>query len=301
MSHTKNIASTGNWKVGVAALSVCLLLASGLAAQEDRDRGNQPPAAQRHEDAYGGVPESLTLPVGTTIAGELSQYLSSHDNRPGDQFTITLDQPIIVNGFVVARTGQVAYGQVTVARKGGSGKGPSELGIELTELMLVDGQQVPVTTQLVDSVGPSNAGRNVATVATTTILGAVIGGIAGDGTGAAIGAGAGAVAGAIAVSHSPGTPAVMAPESLVTFRLGAPVTFSTERSERAFLPVSPRDYGNGAQAARYSRPGPPRPYVRPYPPYSYPYAYGYPYPYYYGPSIAIVGRFGGPRGFRGRR
>ena len=238
----------------------------------------------------------------TTIAGELSQYLSSHDSKPGDQFTITLDQPIVVNGFVVARRGQVAYGQVTVARKGGSGKGPSELGIELTELILVDGQQVPVTTQLVDSVGGSNAGRNVATVATTTILGAVIGGIAGEGTGAAIGAGAGVAAGAIIVSHSSGSPAVITPESLVTFRLGAPVTISTERSERAFLPVSPQDYGNGAITARYSRPAP-GPYTRPYSPYPYPYPYAYPYPYYYGPSIAIVGRFGGPRrGFgRGRR
>ena len=299
MSHTKNVASTSNWKIGSVVLSVCLLFASSLAAQENRDRGNQPPASQRHEDAYGGVPDSLTLPVGTTIAGELSQYLSSHDNKPGDQFTITLDQPIVVNGFVVARRGQVAYGQVTVARKGGTGKGPSELGIELTELILVDGQQVPVTTQLVDSVGPSNAGRNVATVATTTILGAVIGGIAGDGTGAAIGAGAGAVAGAIAVSHSPGSPAVIAPESLVTFRLGAPVTFSTERSERAFLPVSPQDYGNGATTVRYSRPPAPRPYVRPYPVYPYPYAY--PSPYF---GVTVIRPFRGPvRDFRyrGRR
>jgi len=306
MWHTQTMTSKSTWKTGAISLGICMLFASGLAAQDqgDRDSSNRPPSAasqRRDADAYGGVPDELTLPVGTTIVGQLSQYLSSHQNQPGDQFTVTLDQPLVVNGFVVARRGQVAHGQVTVANKGGTGKGPSELGIELTELVLVDGQQVPIATQLIDTTGGSNAGRNVSTIATTTVLGTVIGGIIGRGTGAAIGAGAGATAGAIAVLHTSGSPTVLPPETPLTFRLGAPTTFSTEGSARAFLPVSPQDYGNGGTQVRYSRPGP-GPYARPYPPYPYPYpyAYAYPYPYYYGPTVAIVGRFGGPRGF-GRR
>jgi hypothetical protein len=265
-----NRISTSTGKTAVLALSICLLCSSALVAQD--------------RDAYRGVPEELTLPVGTTITGELSQYLSSHQNRPGDSFAMTLTQPLVVNGWVVARSGQTVYGQVTVANKGGTGKGPSELGIELTEVLLVDGQQLPITTQLVESTGGSNTGRNVATVATTTGLGAAIGAAVGEGKGAGIGAAAGAYAGLIGVLLSSGKPAVITPESIVTFRLAAPATFSTEGSERAFLPVSPGDYRAAPQRDRYSPPPPARrPYVRAYPP-----PYAYPYPYVIAPRITIV-------------
>jgi hypothetical protein len=184
---------------------------------------------------------------------------------------MTLTQPLVVNGWVVARPGQVVYGRVSVANKGGVGKGPSELGIELTELILVDGQQLPITTQLIDSTGGSNTGRNVATVATTTGLGAAIGGAVGEGRGAGIGAAAGAAAGVIGVLLTPGKPTVIEPESVLTFRLGGPATLYTEGSERAFLPVSPADYRNAPHTGTSPPPAPPR-YARAYPrPYAYPY------------------------------
>jgi hypothetical protein len=279
---TNTSTSTGTLKIAVLALGACLLFGSALAAQD--------------RDAYGGVPQTLTLPAGTTIVGELSQYLSSHQNRPGDQFTMTLDQPLVVNGWVAARVGQVVHGQVTVANKGGLGKGPSELGIELTELILVDGQQLPITTQLIDATGGSNTGRNVATVATTTGLGAAIGAAIGEGRGAGIGAAAGAAAGLIGVLKTSGKPTVIPPESTLTFRLGAPAYFSTEGSERAFLPVSPQDYGTIQARTRYTPPPAPRDYARAYP---RPYAY----PYFIGPRITIIRPYRAPfrRFGRGRR
>jgi hypothetical protein len=303
----KKVSRNSTWTVGVFALSVCLFFASGLAAQDQSPA--PPPPPQSQGDAYGGVAPTLTLPAGTAIVGEVSQYLSSNNNRPGDGFTITLDQPLIVNGWVVARRGQVAHGEVTVASKGGTGKGSSQLGIQLTEITLVDGQLLPINTQLIQYQGGSNAGRNASTVATTTVLGAAIGAIAGGGEGAGIGAGIGAAAGAAGVLLTPGKPTVIAPESTLTFRMTDPANFSTQGSERAFLPVSPQDYGNGATTARAPRPGPGRE-VRPYPPYPYPYpypyAYAYPYPYYYGygyrPRVRIVRPYRPPiRVFRGRR
>lgn len=265
MWPTKSFTSKGVWKPAVFALGVCVLFGSAAVAQD--------------RDAYGGVPPSLTLPAGTTVVGELSQYLSSHDNRSGDSFTMTLTQPLVVNGWVVARPGQVVYGQVTVANKGGVGKGPSELGIELTELLLVDGQQLPITTQLIDTSSGSSTGRNVATVATTTGLGAAIGGAVGAGRGAGIGAAAGAAAGVIGVLLTPGKPTIIEPESTLTFRLGAPVTFSTQGSERAFLPVSPEDYRTTATRTRNSPPPAPPRYSRAYP---------RPYPYVIAPRITII-------------
>jgi hypothetical protein len=261
---TTSLNSKNIGKRAIIALGVCLVFSSALAAQD--------------RDAYGGVPPSLTLPVDTPVVGQLSQYLSSSQNRPGDGFSMTLNQPLVVNGWVVARQGQVLYGRVSVANKGGLGRGASELGIELTELTLVDGQQLPVLTQLIDATGGSNTGRNVATVATTTGLGAAIGGAVGRGRGAGIGAAAGAAAGVIGVLLTPGKPTVIEPESILTFRLGAPVTFSTDGSERAFLPVSPADYRATAARARYTPP-PTRGYVRAYP---------RPSPYVIAPRITIV-------------
>jgi hypothetical protein len=267
MRPTTRFISKGIWKPAISVLGVLLLFGPALAAQD--------------HDAYGGVPPTLTIPAGTNIVGELSQYLSSHQNHPGDQFTMTLSQPLVVNGWVVARPGQVVQGQVTVANKGGVRKGPSELGIELTEISLVDGQQLPIPTQLVDATGGSNTGRNVAAVATTTGLGAAIGGAVGAGRGAGIGAATGAAAGLIGVLLTPGKPTIIEPESTVTFRLGAPATFDTQGSERAFLPVSPQDYNANAARTRYSpAPAPPR-YERAYP-------RAYPYPYFIGPRITVI-------------
>jgi hypothetical protein len=188
---------------------------------------------------------------------------------------------------------------VTVANKGGVGKGPSELGIELTDLVLVDGQQLPITTQLVESSGGSNTGRNVATVATTTGLGAALGGAIGYGKGAAIGAAAGAYAGLIGVLLTPGKPTVIPPESMLTFRLAAPASFSTQGSERAFLPVGPNDYNASRGRTRYAQPPPaPRPYARAYP---CPPVYAYPAPYVIAPRVTIVRPYRGPVYRHGRR
>jgi len=302
MGTTTKSAKSFIWKAGM--LSASLLLATTLAAQQPppppplADQGQGPATGQEQgppqgqQEAYGGVvPSTLTIPAGTTITGQLTQYLSSHRNHAGDAFSVTLSQPLIVNGWVVARPGQIVSGEVTVADKGGSGK-PSQLGLALTSLTLVDGQQVNVNTQLVQWYGPPNAGRNVGTLATTTILGTLVGAAIGRGTGAAIGAGAGATAGAIAVLKTSGQPTVLVPETTLSFRTGSPVTINTAGSERAYLPVAPEDYPTPQARARYNAPPPP-PYGRPYPtypypyPYPYPYAYGYPYPYYYGPGVIV--------------
>jgi hypothetical protein len=55
-------------------------------------------------------------------------------------------------------------------------------------------------------------------------VGAAIGAIAGGGKGAAIGAGAGGAAGTGTVLATRGDPAVLPSESLITFKLQAPVT-----------------------------------------------------------------------------
>jgi hypothetical protein len=229
-------------------------------------------------------------------------WVSSDRNVTGDSFSAALDQPIVVNGWVVARRGQAQTGRVSLVKKGHGG-GASQLGVDLPELTLVDGQQLPVQTELFQASGGTSHGEDAAIIGTTTGVGAVIGAIAGRGVGAAIGAGVGATAGIIGVMSTPGKPTVIPPETVLSFRLQAPVTISTDKSQFAFQPVTQSDYDSRSPQGRprMVRPGPPPPSYYPGP-YGYPYAYGYPYPYgfYPGPFVGFgyyggFGRFGGFR------
>jgi hypothetical protein len=302
----------------VLALGVCLVPVAVAQNQTGQPAVTNPPGygdQSPGEAPYPqvapaqtqGVPPSLTLPAGTLVRVRLIDTLSSDRNNPGDGFTTVLEQPIVVQGWVVARRGQTALGRVVTAQKAGRVQGVSQLAIELSDLALVDGQQVPIRTQLVQNSAGTSRVRDAAAVGTTTGTGAAIGAAAGGGEGAAIGAAAGAVAGIVGVLSTRGRATELYPETLLTFRLEDPVTISTEQSQQAFRPVSQQDYaGNAGQR---NAQGPfrgaetyPPPYY--YPPYYYPPYYYPPYWYYgyygVGPGFYVVPRvyFGG--GYRGR-
>jgi hypothetical protein len=270
------------------------------ATVQQSDGQPTPDATPQNGDPSGSaVPATITLPAGTMIPVRINEWLSSDKNQSGDRFSASLEQPLVANGWVVAVRGQIVTGRVALAKKAGRVSGVSQLGVELSELTLVDGQVLPAQTQLLQTSAGTSNGRDAAGVATTTGVGAAIGAAAEGGEGAAIGAGAGAVAGIIGVLTTRGKATVILPEAMLTFRLEVPLSISTERSQLAFQPVRSSDY-RGDQDA-YANPrrrvltGPP--YPRPY--YYYPdpwYGYGY----YPGPYIGF-GSYG-PRyygGFRG--
>lgn len=280
---------------------------NGSGAPGNYGRQQNPPYSRNTTPAVP-PPATLTIPAGTVLQVRMNEYLSSDRNQVGDRVSATLQQPIVVNGYVVARRGQTLVGQVEAAEKAGRVKGTSQLGIELTDMTMVDGQSRPILTQLWKGSGGTSRGADAATIGGTTALGAAIGSVADWGTGAAIGAGAGAAAGIGAVLLTRGRPTVIPAEALLTFRLVDPVTVDTTQAAQAFLPVSQRDYDNYGRrgyGSRYAEQGPyaggpygPAPYAcgYDYPCYTYP-AYAYPaYPYY--PSIYFGGFYG--RGFYGR-
>jgi hypothetical protein len=261
----------------------------------------QPPQGQPDQQAQSQQnqpvpPATLTIPAGTTVRVRVDEWISSDRNVIGDNFSAVLDQPIVVDGWVVARKGQAQTGRVSTVKKGRAG-GASQLGVEIPELTLVDGQQLPAQTQLFQASSGPDRGRQVGTVGATTGFGALIGAIAGGGTGAAIGAGLGATAGVAGVMYTKGNPTEIPPETVLSFRLQAPVTISTEKSQVAFQPVSQSDYNNARSLQRRPRISQPVPPPPPYP-YPYPYAFGYPYPYPWYPEPFIGLGFGYYGGYR---
>ncbi|HYK90181.1 MAG TPA: hypothetical protein VE398_15505 [Acidobacteriota bacterium] len=293
-----------------------LLLAAGLlclpaAAQQvgsepAQNGGYYPQSAPAPSGQF--VPATLTLPAGTLLTVRTTELVSSDRNRAGDSFTTVLEQPLVAQGWVLARRGQIVQGRVANVQSAGRVRGVSQLDVALDELVLVDGQQVPIRTELVQSSAGTSRGRDVAGVGTTTGIGAIIGGAAGGGEGAAIGAAAGAVAGIAGVLSTRGRPTELYPETVLTFRLQDALTVDTQGSQQAFRAVTPQDYnGNGGTLRnppryRAAEGYPPPPYYY-YPPYYYPYpgwyygyyGYGFGPRFYVGPTV-IIGR-----GFHHRR
>lgn len=288
-----------------ALVVVFIALAVPLLAQQAAQPGTTPDqvAQQQGENRpaldnlppvpSAALPAELTIPAGTFVTVRLMGSLSSEVNQQGDGFSAMLEQPVVVGGWVVARRGQIAIGHVAEVQKAGRVKGVSSMGLALSDIPVVDGRQLPVMSQLIQtSAGPSK-GRDALAVAGTTGLGAAIGGAVDGGGGAGIGAAAGAAAGIAGVLLTPGKPTVFPPETLLTFRLQAPVTINTEHSSVAFLPVSQQDYAT-AQPRQLQQ----LPVVPAYP--GYPGPPPYPYPYWGGwgfyPTVNFVGFYGGGYG-----
>jgi len=254
------------------------------APRSGRPSSGRSPSRPR---SAASVPANLTIPAGTVIFARLAEPLSSDRNQAGNAFMATLDRPIVVDGWVVARRGQTITGSVTTAQKAGRVKGVSQLGLELTDLTIVDGQQLPILTELWKGSAGTSHGADAAGIATTTGVGTLIGAAADGGAGAGIGAGAGAAAGIALVLLTRGKPTVLLPETVLGFRLKDPATFSTARSQQAFSPPGPDDHASPSLRRRgdpYGGYPPPPPYYagcgpygcRPYP-YSYWPAFGFAY------------------------
>jgi len=284
----------------IDSLSVGETSAPSSAGAQSQTTASQPAPEPARPRTFGEttpqdetVPPSMTLPAGTMVTVRMSQEVSTDHNKPGDMFTATLDQPVIVNGWVVARRGQTVAGTVTVVKKGGRVSGVSQLGVTLNELTLVNGNQVPVRTTLVEASGGPSKARDAAAIGTTTSLGAVIGAIAGEGEGAGIGAAAGAAAGVAGVLLTRGRPAVIPPEARLTFRMESSASFSTVPGQAAFRPVTQADYAQETLEHRPERYYPRRP---PYPPCCPPPVYWgyYGWPAYYAPYWVRPGWYYGP-------
>ena len=282
--------------------------------QANYPQANYPPTNDPSANYPTGqaVPSRLRLQAGTFVTVRVDQMLSSDRNKAGDEFSATLTRPLVAGGVVVAQRGEILGGRVAEAQKAGRVTGVSHLAVQLTDLTLVDGQQVPIETELTSLAGPTSKARDAGAIAGTTVVGAAVGGAADFGVGAAIGAGAGAIVGTVGVLVTRGHATVIYPESVLTFRLSEPITISTDRAPQAFRYVATNEYnrasnaqgppaGSGWTCKGYGWPPPtatPPPYY--YYPYTYPYPWGASLGLWYGPGF-FYGRLHYGRGYGYRR
>jgi hypothetical protein len=170
------------------------------------------------------APSSVELPAGTNIVIRMIDGVDSQQNRVGQTFAASLDEPVMLNGNVVIPRGADAVVKLADSKESGKLTGKTELTLDLVSVK-VNGRMVDINTQTVSRDSSSRGARTAKVAGGTAAVGALIGAIAGGGKGAAIGAGAGAAAGAGAEVVTNGQRVKIPSETRLTFVVDTPVRF----------------------------------------------------------------------------
>jgi len=153
----------------------------------------------------------------------LRQTLGSKISQPGQSFSATVVDPVVVNGVTVIPAGAPASGTVVAAHALGRFKGAAELAIRL-DTVRANGNTYSIATSTVERSEKGKGKRTAGFIGGGAGLGALIGGLAGGGKGALIGGLAGAGAGTAGTAFTGNRQIVIPAETLLTFRLEQPVT-----------------------------------------------------------------------------
>jgi hypothetical protein len=171
----------------------------------------------------------VTVPTGTRILVRMIDSVDSEKNHVGDRFRASLESNLEQDGYLLARRGTEVYGELANVKGAGRLAGHAELKLELTG-MLIHENLVPMVTGEYELAGKGRGGNTAKKTVGGAALGAIIGALAGGGRGAAIGAGAGAAAGATVNIVTKGEKVKVPSETLLEFRLDAPLSLAPEGS-----------------------------------------------------------------------
>lgn len=187
---------------------------TAAAAQEPPGPQNDaPPPVQPTPAPRQATYEKITVPSGTRLGVVLQNGISTRSAKPGDSVYLQTSFPITQNNRIVIPVGSYLRGELTDSKRPGRVKGRGEFRMRLNTLIFPNGYTVDLNAaprsadsggkETMDSegkvTGPGGKGKDVGTVAETTVTGAGIGAIAAGAKGAGIGAGIGGVAGLAAV------------------------------------------------------------------------------------------------------
>jgi hypothetical protein len=174
-----------------------------------------PPAAPPPPPA----PVQYTVSSGTALVVRMAQTVSAKNNNVGDSFSGALAQSVVVRGVNVLRAGTPVTGTVVASKGQGRFKGDGALGIAISRV-----GNYAVSTTSYEKTASGKGKRSAGFIGGGGGGGALIGGLAGGGKGALIGGLLGAGAGTAGAAFTGNKDVSVPAESVVTFRLAAPIT-----------------------------------------------------------------------------
>ena len=190
-------------KLGIVTICTLLISAPSYSAGFDRD-------------------QVLTIPSGTVIPVRMIDSISSDRNWAGQVFRGSVSAPVVVRGQAVFPKGSTAYVKLVDSQTAGSIKGRSRLMLQLDRVVAPTGTYV-VHSGVVSFSGSSQGKKTAKSAGIGALVGGGVGALFGGGKGAAIGAGLGAGTGVATRAFKEPHPVWIGSESLVNFRLMAPV------------------------------------------------------------------------------
>jgi hypothetical protein len=214
--HKSLLCAVTSAAIGFVAASAV----SAVPAQQPEGPQVDAPAPVAQPPAAAHAPgKRLIVPSGTRLAVVLENGISTRSAKAGDSLYFHTAFPVTQNNQVVIPVGSYLRGSLLESKRPGRVKGRGEFRMRLESLILPNGYTVDLlaaprsadtggkeTTDPEGKVtGEGGKGKDVGTVATTTVTGAGIGAIAGGAKGAGIGAGVGGLIGlgAILLTRGP--------------------------------------------------------------------------------------------------
>lgn len=229
-----------NWQTKIVVGVAAAALAAGMVgcsqtattdAGEEAGTEAQASAAEKESggwlSSFSSDPVTYTLAAGENLVVRTTSTLSTKSNNAGETFTASLEEPLQVDGVILAPKGSKVTGIVTSSDDGGRVKGVARIGVALTEIV-VNGKTYPISSGTYVQSAKKTITKDAQKVGIGAGIGAAIGAIAGGGDGAAKGAGIGAGAGTAAVLGTRGDPAVIPAESVIAFTLSESITVQAD-------------------------------------------------------------------------
>ncbi len=226
---------------GVASVSDQMKVNPNMALNQASDAGTPPPSSNPTsyppvsqpasaqpappppEPSPAAVPASVTIPAGERVTVRTIDRINSATNTTGQIFRATLYAPLVSHGRVIVPAGARVSLLLAEARDAGRVKGRAELEVRLSRIDY-RGRWYPVDSSIYEEEGKARGKQTAVRTGVGAAAGAVIGAIAGGGKGAAIGSAAGGGAGFGSALFTHGQQVKIPSESILTFRLRAPLT-----------------------------------------------------------------------------
>jgi hypothetical protein len=160
----------------------------------------------------------VTVPAGTPIKIKVATQISSEQAQPGDTWTGTVEEPVIVGDRVAIPAGSTVTGVVTAAKPAEKGD-RAMLGLAVKSVE-ANGKTHALAAGTEDIVAGSTRARNLGAIAGGAAAGALLGkAIGGSSKGAVVGGLLGGAAAGGAVAASKGYQVVIKEGTEITFNV----------------------------------------------------------------------------------
>jgi hypothetical protein len=192
-------------------------LSAWLATAQNRPYGNDRGyryERDRDRDFYGNA----LVPAGTPMDVRLATEVSTENANVGDQWTGTLDRPVMRRGQILIPEGSQVVGVVTASQQGTHETRP-EIDLAVRRVM-VNGRMRSLTADTEPIVGESNRAKKIGAIVGGAAVGGLVGHAISHEHGGLIGGLLGGAAGYGATRHAFRT---------LTLRPGSEIVFTTSQ------------------------------------------------------------------------